>query len=198
MISKYKRLTGDKSVSPSAARAKTLVDPNNYPGHCWSFKGSSATIHFSLQKPVAVSHITVDHSHPSLRLCNDTAPRVFQVRLCFIDLTVLFMLMPQVTGLTPSNLAVQLFSGTFDFRKQFQTFDINNLKKEHFSAIQFQIISNYGGAFTCVYRIRIHAVWSIDYCLSCRFRWSSTSLIVFLDAFLIPVSVWYCVCKWIS
>jgi hypothetical protein len=60
-------------------KGRGIFEVGNYPGDCFPFPGDSAKIIFTFLNPVAVSHITIDSPHPSVRMKNETSLKTFQV-----------------------------------------------------------------------------------------------------------------------
>jgi SUN domain-containing protein 1/2 len=116
--------------------------PNNAVGNCWPFEGSSGNITVRLSRPIAPSAVTIDHisRHVALKPLI-SAPKDFKVWGY------------QSLESDP----VLLGSGVYIANQNpIQTTPVESHNVEY-QYIRLEILSNYGGEFTCLYRFRVHS-----------------------------------------
>jgi len=136
------------------ARAKEIFpDPSNVikdslqPGDCWAFLGQKGNVTIKLAKPIQITHVTIDHTHPLVAHQKNSAPKHFKVWGWGLDLEEHSFLNKTL-----------ICDGSYNFGDaQIQTFPA--LKSNQiFRYVTLEIHSNYGNPhYTCVYRFRVHS-----------------------------------------
>merc|ERR1711990_311747 len=120
------------------------IQADNSPGNCWAFDGEVGHLTIKLGQPIFISHVTIEHIPKNLSPSGtiQSAPR-------------------EVSALALSNVedqvGYQLGKFVYDISgSSVQMFQI--AKQIHFPTqyIQFRFQSNWGGGYTCIYRLRVH------------------------------------------
>jgi enamine deaminase RidA (YjgF/YER057c/UK114 family) len=113
-------------------------------GHCWAFKGDKGHVTVKLparQKPIYITHVSLDHISSSIAPNIKSAPKD-----CII------------WGMADESAPrVELGKLTFDVNSSdfVQTFDLEN--PGVYPVVMLEVLSNYGlEEYTCIYRFRIH------------------------------------------
>ncbi|KAF7244691.1 SUN domain-containing protein 3, partial [Varanus komodoensis] len=121
------------SFMSSAKPPDTILQPDVYPGNCWSFQGSEGQVVVKLPEKIQPTAITVQHISKAIA--------------------------PEGWGLN-NGTEEETLLGTFmyDIEKEpIQTFQLKNEHANQFLYIKFKVQSNWGNAkFTCIYRVRVH------------------------------------------
>ncbi|KAK8869764.1 hypothetical protein IAR55_000332 [Kwoniella newhampshirensis] len=142
----------------------TALHPDISVGSCWPFKGDQGSLGVMLTRRVVVSDITIEHAASELALDTSTAPKVIQVMGILDDDEEKQKFQQYWT--TRGNAESQpdyLPLGSFTYEptalSHIQTFpvasDIVDLGIK-VGVIVFKVESNWGGQFTCLYRVRVH------------------------------------------
>ncbi|WWC89963.1 uncharacterized protein L201_004892 [Kwoniella dendrophila CBS 6074] len=164
-----KFLTGSKDIQgrPPA----TALHPDISVGSCWPFKGDRGSLGVMLTKKIVPTHFTIEHAPKELALDMKSAPKVIQV-MGVIDneedkkkFTEYWTENDISDATIPDHLP--LGTVTYDAKSisNIQTFPISEeIPKLGISIgiVIFKIESNYGGDFTCLYRVRVHGE-SVDF-----------------------------------
>ncbi|KAG1449961.1 hypothetical protein G6F46_008590 [Rhizopus delemar] len=139
-----------RRITGVSSRLRTIpemaLQPQTYPGECWSMEGTSGSLAILLSQPVHLESITIEYPTPEIMSFNmSTAPKNIQI-LGIKD----FKHHPEST--------VSLGLVQYDIYKNqaIQNFllDSNN---DVFEAVIIKILSNWGNLLhTDLYRVRLH------------------------------------------
>ncbi|CAG5112398.1 Oidioi.mRNA.OKI2018_I69.chr2.g6618.t1.cds [Oikopleura dioica] len=140
--SRYWRILG-LSVMHFHNQPTRAIEDDTSPGNCWAFDGARGHLTIKLGKPVMVTSITVEHIPTNLSPTGSiSAPRAFTV-----------------SAMNNENDLVGHELGQWEYNindHPIQTFNV--MRKMHFPSgiIDFRFESNWGGSYTCIYRVRVH------------------------------------------
>ncbi|KAH7722009.1 sad1-unc84-like protein [Aphelenchoides avenae] len=115
--------------------------PTLLPGKCWPFEGHSGYITIKLSEAISVTTVSYEHAKRSLmpEKFVGGAPKL-------IDIFV---------GMEPHSMElVGRFRYNYGSDSGLEKFAITNPKQARY--VQFAVMDNYGGDYTCLYRIRVH------------------------------------------
>ncbi|KAL0217013.1 hypothetical protein RCL1_007496 [Eukaryota sp. TZLM3-RCL] len=120
---------------------ESVLSPDLSPGKCWPFKGEKAQIVFKFKKPLTFVEIGLDHVSRSEYLIDfSSAPRNFTV---YCD--------------GPEQKNLKILTSFFDIdQSNSQTFPLSS--GYDCQILRFNFESNYGGEYTCIYRLRAHVL----------------------------------------
>jgi hypothetical protein len=154
------------SVIPYAPEAAIIDDLHM--DSCWRISGGSGQLGISLSEPILVTHVTIDHLSKDMTSDIQLAPRrmVLWGVIDGTDNTVKarqhFSGMPNNGPLISGGYSyVQLRVLEYDIHApiHLQTFaiaeDVRALGMD-FGVVVLEILNNWGGSDTCLYRVRIH------------------------------------------
>ena len=131
---------GILSYFASSSLAALLTDDNS-PGHCWAFGGSSGYATIELPRKTVVSHFAMHY--PSLADFH-TAPR--QVKVWGVDSHSKWLLAEHELQLDSSSPK----------RKLWHEFSCSQNCEKTASSLLLEVVTNYGGDFTCVYQLQAY------------------------------------------
>lgn len=139
-------LVRPSAFSPALPRSPdTALHPNVSPGMCWAFPGSKGSLDVRLARPVAPRAVTVEHTPADSAFGVHSAPARFRIHSVPLDA-------PAAAGATE-----QVLLGEFQFARDgghIQTFSVPDMGQAR--AVRIEIVTNHGGAYTCLYRFRVH------------------------------------------
>ncbi|WVR05175.1 hypothetical protein IAU60_002187 [Kwoniella sp. DSM 27419] len=142
----------------------TALHPDISVGSCWPFAGEQGSLGVMLTRRVRVSDITIEHAPRELALDTSTAPKNIEViglvdndadkaKLSEFwadrgetDKDANYLPLGTITYDTSSIAHIQ----TFPVSSQMQELDIK------VGVVIVKVESNWGGKFTCLYRVRVH------------------------------------------
>ncbi|WWD15961.1 hypothetical protein CI109_100385 [Kwoniella shandongensis] len=142
----------------------TALHPDISVGSCWPFKGEQGSLGVMLTRRVVVSDITIEHAPSELALDTSTAPRVIQVMGILDDEEdkekfAQYWAQKEDPAAQPDYLPLGSFTYDPAALSHIQTFpvasDIVDLGIK-VGVVVFKVESNWGGHFTCMYRVRVH------------------------------------------
>ncbi|MFH4975450.1 hypothetical protein AB6A40_002159 [Gnathostoma spinigerum] len=118
-----------------------------YAGECWPFEGSSGYITVQLSAPVDLVSVSYEHilaqSSPYGHI--NSAPRLIEI-----------VAYRKLASKSDDNTVI----GHFEYLSNgssLQIFKIQESNKtKNINAIEFRVLTNYGSAYTCLYRFRVH------------------------------------------
>ncbi|WWC61061.1 uncharacterized protein I303_103639 [Kwoniella dejecticola CBS 10117] len=142
----------------------TALHPDISVGSCWPFQGSQGSLGVMLTRRVDVSDITIEHAPKELALDMTTAPKVITIMGVVDneeDKQKLDEYWTQKNESEPAPDHLPLGTITYDINSisNIQTFPIPDEIRElgiKVGIVIFKVESNYGGDFTCLYRVRVH------------------------------------------
>lgn len=143
----YLRLTGHVRGEP----AEAAISKSTNPGDCWAFRGDTGVLTVQLFQPIIPTDITIEHSHILMargKQAAKSAPNSIRVDGWTED--------PRAAGTAP---IVLLDHAHFTLEGQSaQTFHLREsvIPGQMFKYITLYIDSNHGGAYTCLYGLRVH------------------------------------------
>jgi SUN domain-containing protein 1/2 len=141
---------------------------------CWRVSGQAGQLGISLSEPISVTHVTIDHLAVDMTSDIESAPRRL-VLWGIIDgvdnaekwqrhiarssqLPLHSIKGPAITN-SYSYIPLKIFEYDIHAPSHIQTFevtkDIRALGMD-FGVVVLEILSNWGGSSTCLYRVRIH------------------------------------------
>ncbi|KAJ3490957.1 hypothetical protein NLJ89_g11386 [Agrocybe chaxingu] len=161
----------EKYVTPFSVleAANTL-----HPGQCWLIHGSSGQFGIGFRRPVAISHISIDHIAKELSFNMANAPKEVLVwgilgkqsptgtqNLSKIPTSIDFMGRTRDRPLIEDHRStfVPIAAVNYDINGSnfIQTFPVfSGLNSISFDGVVVEILGNWGGDTTCLYRIRVH------------------------------------------
>ena len=167
-------LTSGSTECPSTLRhpADVLIRPNLDGGGCWTVANVQGQVAIALHDHIFPSHFTIDHVPVALAADPNQAPREvrvwgaldgrvnkerYQTYLASNDDRP----SPPYPTIVHDYTFVHLADLEYDIRskRHIQTFPIGEhiaQARLSFGVYVFQVLSNWGGDTTCIYRIRIH------------------------------------------
>ncbi|KAL7424063.1 hypothetical protein Q5752_001648 [Cryptotrichosporon argae] len=155
----------------------TALHPDTSVGSCWPFAGATGQLGVMLAKPVRVTDVTLEHAARELALDTATAPRDVEVWAVVGDADrerVAAYLADadaagepeRKSGLEPgpghaSADKIRLAAFTYDPAgpAPIQTFPVDPAVRAlalETAIVVVEVKSNWGGEFTCLYRVRVH------------------------------------------
>jgi hypothetical protein len=120
------------------------IQADNSPGNCWAFDGEVGHLTIKLGQPIFISHVTIEHIPKNLSPSGtiQSAPReVSALALSNVDDQVGYQLGKFVYDISGSSVQMFQIAKQIHFPTQY---------------IQFRFQSNWGGGYTCIYRLRVH------------------------------------------
>jgi hypothetical protein len=162
--------------------ATVAVDDDVRPGQCWRVDGSSAQLGIRLRHAVQVTNITVDHISKKLVTSTQNAPRSMIVwgqpaTMMDSDDSNKIWETLMVEGLHRKALRAlstrrsPIINNDLQFLplafleydvhshwhiQTFSVFDTTLKMNASFATVVFEILDNWGGSSTCLYRVRVH------------------------------------------
>ncbi|KAL0205055.1 hypothetical protein P9112_000362 [Eukaryota sp. TZLM1-RC] len=123
-------------VGQNVPQINRILSDQIYPGQCWPFKGNKGHVTVELNAEYLVRFIGLDHTSRENLVDFRTSPKLFSV-IC------------------QSPHHFELVSGIYDLEGQSeQNFKVSIPRM--CKKILFKFDDNYGGDYTCIYRIRAH------------------------------------------
>ncbi|XXQ30582.1 SUN domain-containing protein [Plasmodiophora brassicae] len=129
-----------------ARSEKELLRPDMTPGRCWPMAGRSGWVHIGLSAAIYPTAVTVEHVAPEIAPNFETAPKLFSVYAVSI-----------------AGVHEQTRLGSFEYVKPgpgvapvVQTFEFSSLVSSPVTSVNFTVEDNFGGDYTCLYRVRVH------------------------------------------
>lgn len=125
------------------------------PGHCFAFDGARGNITLRLPTLIHVEEVHLDHVPPQLLPSSKSAPHRFSV---YIDDCNSIGCHRRVDYAFPPSVPV----GNFEFsypQEVGSTFVLRHHAARPIQGtrrIRFEFLSNHGGEYTCIYRLRVH------------------------------------------
>ncbi|KZP00522.1 hypothetical protein CALVIDRAFT_533524 [Calocera viscosa TUFC12733] len=154
--------------APLGPDASAVIMPFLDPGHCWAFKGDAGSIGIRLHRFIYVDEIVLEIPPQPMLDQPDTTPKQFDV-WGYVEggnsakQQEYLKTHPSAnTPTPPHNDPKFLHLGSFEYDDQgnaIQSFILDASPSEHnidFGLLVFTFSSNYGGEYTCLYRIRVH------------------------------------------
>mmetsp|Transcript_2200 Transcript_2200/g.3484 ORF Transcript_2200/g.3484 Transcript_2200/m.3484 type:complete len:581 (-) Transcript_2200:280-2022(-) len=122
-----------------------VLKPGIEPGNCWSMEGADGFVLIRLSKRIVPDKVSLEHASPKILLSTGSAPKDFEVYGT------------NAGKYTDDMEKTLLGRGTYDLngKSSLQQFNLKAGGKS-FNHTLFKVKSNYGEAYTCIYRIRIH------------------------------------------
>ncbi|WWC69391.1 uncharacterized protein I206_103330 [Kwoniella pini CBS 10737] len=157
-----KLIMGSKDVQgrPPA----TALHPDTSVGSCWPFTGSQGSLGIMLTRRVGITDITIEHAPKELALDMTTAPKVITI-MGVIDneddkrKVAEYWSQKNESENVPDHLPLGTISYDINSISNIQTFPISDEIRDlniKVGIVIFKVESNYGGDFTCLYRVRVH------------------------------------------
>ncbi|OCF41302.1 hypothetical protein I317_04873 [Kwoniella heveanensis CBS 569] len=142
----------------------TALHPDISVGSCWPFQGSEGSLGVMLTRRVRVGDVTIEHAPSDLALDTSTAPKSIQVMGVLDneeDRSKLAQYWERRGDAEPTPDYLPLGTITYDPSSisHIQTFPVPSDIQEldiKVGVVVFKVESNYGGSFTCLYRVRVH------------------------------------------
>ncbi|KAJ7322742.1 hypothetical protein JRQ81_019029 [Phrynocephalus forsythii] len=122
-----------------------ILEPNYYPGNCWSFPGKRGETVVRLAQKIIPRAVTIEHISKKVSPTGEisSAPKDFVIY-----------------GLKKEEEAEGTFLGLFVYDTEgdiIQTFELRNGSSEFMSHVKLKVLSNWGHPnYTCIYRFRVH------------------------------------------
>lgn len=120
------------------------INANTRPGSCWAFSGSRGHLVIKLSRPIIISDLTIEHIPKNISPSGSiqSAPRQFTI-----------------SALSSVHDVVGFELGNFEYDISGNSIQMFKIKRKmHFAAtlVDIRFDSNWGGSYTCIYRVRIH------------------------------------------
>ncbi|KAI0324606.1 hypothetical protein GY45DRAFT_1262531 [Cubamyces sp. BRFM 1775] len=163
-----------RTTAPKRSLPEDALSDDLRIGHCWTFEGSKAQLGVKLSELVYPSHFSIDHIPASIATDIRSAPRaivlwgavdgpVNEQRLLVTppNTTLLASIGRSSPGLTYGFVYVPLAVVEYDIyaATHVQTFPLDSYVAQSgvdFGIMVFEILSNWGGETTSLYRVRLH------------------------------------------
>jgi len=137
------------------------LDDDLRPGRCWPFHGSVGQLGIRLPVAVRISHVTVDHLPKELALSITNAPRNIKI-WGFVEKAhssagthESHHELPMISHPDFTFIPIATFYYNIHSPDYIQTF--NTLFADiAFQGVVMEILGNWGGERTCIYRVRVH------------------------------------------
>lgn len=129
-------------------------------GECWSVQGSEAYLVIKLAQKLDVTAVTYEHLARSISIAKnmESAPKNFKIWVCtFWSPSAQCILHFQ--SLAAENDPNKFLIGEYVFDEyggSLQTFEAQEHDPRGTPLIKFEVTSNYGAPYTCLYRFRVH------------------------------------------
>ncbi len=179
MVSHLTKIASARGMTspPPGGSADAAITDNIHVGNCWLFPGSSAQLGLKLSEMIHPTHVSIDHIPVEIAADIGQAPRTMvlwgsvdgslnesYLREATRSLAILSPKLrgrtsPKVTG--PDHTYIPLAHFDYDVRapSNVQTFTMEEyvLDSDLYSGVYvLEILDNWGGQSTCLYRVRIH------------------------------------------
>mmetsp|Transcript_8206 Transcript_8206/g.11278 ORF Transcript_8206/g.11278 Transcript_8206/m.11278 type:complete len:299 (+) Transcript_8206:268-1164(+) len=132
-------------VNPTRRKGPDVILENNMnPGDCWALNGPSGYVTVKLGRKVKVSKVSVQHISKGIAPEKSTALKEFKV-------------WGKLSG--KDKESIQIGHESYQFENSFNVPTIqyaNMTFEEWFDTITIEFTGNYGGSYTCIYRVRVH------------------------------------------
>ncbi|WVQ98779.1 hypothetical protein IAU59_005910 [Kwoniella sp. CBS 9459] len=142
----------------------TALHPDISVGSCWPFQGSEGSLGVMLTRRVKISDITIEHAPKELALDTSTAPQSIQV-MGVLDneddrsKLAQYWAEREESDAVPDYLPLGTVTYDPSSFSHIQTFPVPAAIQEldiKVGVVVFKVESNWGGSFTCLYRVRVH------------------------------------------
>lgn len=154
MYAKYVReytesILSDSVFTPAVPRRPVAVlEANVLPGNCWAFEGEYGSLTIKLARPVVPGMVTMEHTPEFSVFSTLGAPRRFRV-----------WGVPVGASRATVGEGDMVLLGEFVFemgegKRHLQSFVVE--RRGEMRAVKFEFLSNHGGRYTSVYRLRVH------------------------------------------
>ncbi|KZT52215.1 hypothetical protein CALCODRAFT_99064 [Calocera cornea HHB12733] len=157
-----------KQPQPLGPDASAVLMPFLDPGHCWAFKGHTGSIGILLHRFVYVDEVVLEIPPQAMLDDPETTPKQFDV-WGYVESgnsakqQEYLKAHPSVNAPSPPHDDRKFMHlGSFEYDNQgnaIQAFTVDpslSVLKIDFGMLVFTFNSNYGGDYTCLYRIRVH------------------------------------------
>eukprot|EP00466_Bigelowiella_natans_P000405 jgi/Bigna1/84919/estExt_fgenesh1_pg.C_10366 len=132
-------------VNPSRRKGPDVILENNMnPGDCWALNGPAGYVTVKLGRKVKVSKVSVQHISKGIAPEKSTALKKFKV-------------WGKLSG--KDKESIQIGHASYQFGSTFSVPTIQYAEmycEEWFDTITIEFTENYGGSYTCIYRVRVH------------------------------------------
>ncbi|OJT14865.1 Spindle pole body-associated protein sad1 [Trametes pubescens] len=162
---------GPTEASAGAGPGAALNDDIRV-GNCWLIDGDKAQLGFKLTEPMHPTHVSVDHIPMEIAADPGAAPRrmilwgavdgdINQIRYRSININLTSSIDHNAPPIPWNHFYAPLASFQYDIRapSHVQTFRIDSRIVDSdidFGVMVLEIIDNWGGETTCLYRLRLH------------------------------------------
>jgi SUN domain-containing protein 1/2 len=132
-----------------------LTSVQETPGHCLALNGSwGAHVDVALRERIVPTAVSVEHLHRALAFDGRSAVRAFSLLGGGEEAE-------EAEGGGGGAMRVLLAQGVYDAAEgaPVQTFALPQAAAQHaggVTRVRFQVLSNHGAEYTCLYRLRVH------------------------------------------
>ncbi|XP_053116227.1 SUN domain-containing protein 3 [Hemicordylus capensis] len=130
---------------PFVKSPDVILQPNYYPGNCWSFPGNQGETVVKLAEEIIPRAVTIDHIPKTISPTGEISSALKDFA---------------IYGLKEENEKQGTFLGQFvyDIEGDFiQTFQLKSEFSEFMGYIKLKVLKNWGHPnYTCIYRFRVH------------------------------------------
>lgn len=154
MYAKYVREYAESILSDSVfmpaipRRPMAVLEANVLPGNCWAFEGELGSVTIKLARPVVPGMVTVEHTPEFSVFSTLSALRRFRVWGVPVGAT------RATVGEADMALLGEFVFEMGEGKRHLQSFVVE--RRGEMRAVKFEFLSNHGGKYTSVYRLRVH------------------------------------------